>query len=602
MGKRNKRRQRRAAKLKLKQLRKEQEEQKEKKVAGCDKTVFVPGIGTVHQTTKTLGVLKVDDWEVELDIVKECGKCSDNGESIVWVEPLAKIKIDALMSEYKSMEWLAYLLGDKEERVVKDIHIPEQSASSALVDDVNCAEFNNMPVIGVMHSHHGMGTGFSGTDHKYVNSNHDISLVVAHSGIAGQVRSKVPCGALMINDAKIKLRFSVEGFDADKFIAKVKPNIKTRVFHYTQPPQKQWQHRPVTPSPRPGEGSGYWYNGKWHRSDPIKETAAEKEIEKIHKSRTGTAAHYWNCPHCNQQNYTLNTRICWSCKKHKTPQTGAWMCNYCKGVNNRMHSATCIFCKTVRPTSKLSLSDENQKKIEEAWNQENSLITLAVEANENHECKKCSTIWTYQIGEEIYCHTCDPKEKYVKIKGDGQTEVDTRLWTTGIAQKHLGMYNCARCQGKWEDVDLRKFTACPNCDRLLSGEKTLEEELKEQFDKADAEIEKNINDLKEKTEEEKKRLNISVTDVKQNMTTTTSGQPAAGTDTHLHHCRICKKIVAQANTVHKACLPQGDYPCKFCGMPIGVPNAYHVNCFEKKQAGLKSKDDIWEFNVGEPIV
>ena len=574
MGKRSKRKKRRAAKLKLRQQRKEKEALKEKEVAGCDKTVFVPGVGSIPVATpvpvtpKTSGFSKDDDWEVELDIVQECGKCSDNGESIVWVEPLAKVKIDALMGEYKSMEWLAYLLGDKDERVVKDIHIPEQSASSALVDDVNCAEFNNMPVIGVMHSHHGMGTGFSGTDHKYVNANHDISLVVAHSGIAGQVRSKVPCGALMITDAKIKLRFSVEGFEADKFINKVKSNIKKKVFTYTQPHQNQWQHRPVTPSPRPGEGSGYWFNGKWHRSDPIKDTAVgdqdevEKEIDKIHKSQSGTAAHYWNCPHCNQQNYTLNTRICWSCKKHKTPQTGAWMCNYCKGVNNRMESTTCIFCKTVRPTEKLTLTEENQRRIEAAWNQEHG------------------------------------------AEGDGKAEVDTSGWTSGIAQKHLGMYACARCQGKWEDVDLRKFTECPNCDRLPSGEKTLEEELKEEFDKADAEIEKTINDLKTIAEEEKKRLNTSVTGVNQPTTTTTNGRPAAGTDTHLHHCRICKKIVTQANTVHKACLPQGDYPCKFCGLPIGVPNAYHVDCFEKKQAGLKPADDIWESNVGEdePVV
>jgi proteasome lid subunit RPN8/RPN11 len=480
------------------------------------------------------------------------------------------------------MEWLAYLLGDKESMIVKDIFVPEQSASSALVDDVECAEFNNLSVIGVMHSHHGMGTGFSGTDHKYVNQNHDISLVVAHSGIAGQVRSKVPCGALMITEAKVKLRFSVDGFEADKFISKVKPNIKKKVYSYVTPSprppyqQQNWQQG------KPGSGSGYWYNGKWHRSDPIKETDPKedeenlKEIEEIHKSQTGTAAHYWNCPHCQQQNYTLNTRICWKCKKHKTPQTGAWMCGYCKGVNNRMDSTTCIFCKTVRAMPKseeTSLEEKNQKKIEEEWNKEIDGV----------------------------------------IEGDGKVEVDTSGWTSGIPQKHLGLYTCGRCQGKWEDVDLRKFTECPNCDSIaMAGgtvtlpkdEKTLEEELKQEFDKADKEIEKTINDLKEAAEEEKKRLNISATGVNPDTKTTTNGQPAAGTDTH--HCRICKMVVTQANTVHKACLVseqgEGDYPCKYCGKPIGVPNAYHVDCFEKKQAGLKPEDDIWQSEVNEPVV
>jgi len=581
MGKRNKRKRRRAAKLKLRQQRKAIKEAKEKNVAGCGKQVFVPGVGTVPATPTSVGIVKDDDWEVELDIVKECGKVCDNGGTVVWVEPLAKVKIDALMEEYKSMEWLAYLLGSKEDMTVKDIFVPEQTATSALVDDVECAEFNNLSVIGVIHSHHGMGTGFSGTDHKYVNQNHDISLVVAHSGIAGQIRSKVPCGALMITEAKVKLRFSVDGFEADKFINKVKTNIKKKVFHYTQPSQpyagvnqQSWQ------KDKPGTGSGYWFDGKWHRASPAKPIEAldddetEKEIERIHKSKTGTLAHYWTCPHCQQQNYTQNTITCWSCKKTKMPQTGAWMCNYCKGVNNRIDSKICIFCKTVRPTDApidISLAEQNQKKIEEEWNKVSGKV----------------------------------------IEGDGKAEVDTSGWTSGIPQKHLGLYTCGRCQGRWEDVDLRKFTECPNCDRL-APEKTLEDELKKEFDKADKEIDQTISDLKTIAEEEKKRLNISATDAKVHTQITTPGPLVAGTDTPLDEevftCRICGLETSIANSVHMKCLQQeqgindGNYPCKFCGQPIGVPNAYHVDCFEKKQAGLKPEDDIWESETKEPVV
>ena len=97
--------------------------QKEKAVAGCNKTTHVPA-------TQVKFLTKDDDWEVKLDVVKECGKISDNGASIVWIEPLAKVKIDALMGEYKSQEWLAYLLGNKEDMTVKDIFIPEQAFSS----------------------------------------------------------------------------------------------------------------------------------------------------------------------------------------------------------------------------------------------------------------------------------------------------------------------------------------------------------------------------------------------------------------------------------------------------------------------------------------
>jgi hypothetical protein len=586
MGKKNKRKRRRAAKLKLRQQRKEQEKQKEKKVVGCGKQVFVPGVGTVPTTSTAAGVVKDDDWEVELDIVKECSKVSDNGTSIVWIEPLAKVKIDALMEEYRSQEWLAYLLGDKEEIVVKDIFIPEQTATAARVDDIECSEFNNLSVIGVIHSHHGMGTGFSHTDNTYVNQNHDISLVVAHSGIAGQIRSKVPCGAMMITDAKVKMRFCVDGFERDKFIDKVKPNIKKPTYHYTPPTQSPHEvNRQNVIQEKPGGGSGYWFNGKWHKADPIKEIRdddeVEQEIERIHKSEKGTLAHYWTCPHCQQQNYTKGTIVCWSCRKIGLPQSSAWMCSYCKGVNNRMDSKTCIFCKTVRPTpTETSLSEKNQKKIDDEYNK-------AI-------------------------------EKACEESGNGKAEVDTSGWTSGIPQKHLGLYTCGRCQGKWEDVDLRKFTECPNCDRL-DTEKTLEDELKEdldvlkeEFDKSDKEIEKNINDLKENVEEEKKRLNISATDAKEHTQITTPGPLVAGTDTSLdedvHTCRICKLVVLNPNTIHKECLKkeqglkEGIYPCKFCGSDVGVPNAYHVKCFEKKRAGVKPDDDIWESDDNEPVV
>src|SRR5210317_96436 len=53
-----------------------------------------------------------DEWETDLEVVTECGKFDrgGNGKVVVWIEPLAKVKIDALMEEYKSREWLGYLL------------------------------------------------------------------------------------------------------------------------------------------------------------------------------------------------------------------------------------------------------------------------------------------------------------------------------------------------------------------------------------------------------------------------------------------------------------------------------------------------------------
>ena len=71
-------------------------------------------------------------------------------------------------------------------------------------------EYNQVSVVGVMHSHHEMGgakgetAGFSQHDEAFINSNHNVSLLVAKDGIAGHVRVKTPCGAFLRVTAKIR--------------------------------------------------------------------------------------------------------------------------------------------------------------------------------------------------------------------------------------------------------------------------------------------------------------------------------------------------------------------------------------------------------------
>lgn len=179
-------------------------------------------------------------WESELDCVEECSKAPEYVE--VFVHMKAKMKFDALMGKYKDIEWLAYLLGDKsviglteteaksgksndKSYVIRDIFIPEQVVTPGNVLKVTCPEFNKLPIIGVLHSHHGMGTEFSKTDHDFVNENHDVSLVITHGKIAGQVRWKTPCGALKVVKAKVLPLYDVE-FDRKSFLGKIKKKIK----------------------------------------------------------------------------------------------------------------------------------------------------------------------------------------------------------------------------------------------------------------------------------------------------------------------------------------------------------------------------------------
>lgn len=205
-----------------------------------------------------------DSWEVEIDCVEACSKVPEKIN--IWFQPLAKRKVDTLMKEYTSIEWLAYLLGKKDTREVEDIFIPDQSISTARVDDVECDEYNNLSVIGVIHSHHGMGHSFSSTDHDYINGNHDISIVISHSGLAGQFRFKTPCGSYKIIEANVRLKVVLD-FDDEKFIESVKPKLTKKTFVATtyggyggkyvngvwvQDGYNSWPARPhTTPTPQP---------------------------------------------------------------------------------------------------------------------------------------------------------------------------------------------------------------------------------------------------------------------------------------------------------------------------------------------------------------
>lgn len=192
-----------------------------------------------------------ESWEVEIDCVTECSKAPE--EITVWMKPLVKEQIEALMKEYSNIEWLAYLIGewkDSKTPLVKELFIPEQKVSSASVNNIRCPEHNDLNVIGVIHSHHTMGHSFSQVDADWINQNHNISLVVSHSGMDGQVRFKTPCGSLMTVKAKTKLWYDID-FDSKDFIKKAKEKIK----RYTATNNYAGGYG--------GYGGGYYDNGKW---------------------------------------------------------------------------------------------------------------------------------------------------------------------------------------------------------------------------------------------------------------------------------------------------------------------------------------------------
>ena len=158
---------------------------------------------------------KEDDfWEVEIDCVSACSKAPK--EVKVKMSFKAREAVKMFMHWAGAREWLAYLVGKKMEDgsiEVYDIYLPDQRTSSTLVDQVVADKYNEMVVVGVIHSHHEMGAGdedspsFSGHDANFINGNHDISLLAGKNGqgfkVVGIARVKTPCGSYLTVKAKV---------------------------------------------------------------------------------------------------------------------------------------------------------------------------------------------------------------------------------------------------------------------------------------------------------------------------------------------------------------------------------------------------------------
>lgn len=173
-----------------------------------------------------------DVWETKIDIVKDCSKAPK--EMKVFINLLANVKIKELMSIFPSTEWLAYLIGERGEGffIVKDLLIPKQSVTSASVTDVDSTVPEGVTVIGVIHSHHHMGIGFSETDEEWINQNHNLSILVSHTKMCANVRFKTPCGGYHILEGKIITNYNIE-WNKEAFKKEIKENISEPSSRFT---------------------------------------------------------------------------------------------------------------------------------------------------------------------------------------------------------------------------------------------------------------------------------------------------------------------------------------------------------------------------------
>ena len=162
------------------------------------------------------------------DNLVNCSLCK---APVIFLEPLARQKIEVLMDAYPHQEWLDYLVGsmpDKESLFVEDLVIPLHKESNGCSVE---AEPFYIPknCIGVIHSHHSMGAFHSDIDQSYVDRNFPVSITVAkktgsleYDAVCYEV---TPCGKPTLSKSTVKYVPPKPLFDVKAFLEEAKRNI-----------------------------------------------------------------------------------------------------------------------------------------------------------------------------------------------------------------------------------------------------------------------------------------------------------------------------------------------------------------------------------------
>lgn len=171
---------------------------------------------------------KDKSWDMETETIEQC-PYMENDQKVI-IETNAKHKIEAMMDVMGSDEWIGLLKGvkDEDKMIVKDLHIPKQKVSSARAKKTDKVEPKE--TIGVIHSHHDMGSFFSGTDEENVNQNYNLSLVIdSDFEFEGMARIRTECNKI----GRVGVDIEVEDeYDIEKeWAKKVKEeNIETSSY------------------------------------------------------------------------------------------------------------------------------------------------------------------------------------------------------------------------------------------------------------------------------------------------------------------------------------------------------------------------------------
>jgi len=143
-------------------------------------------------------------WDSGIQVAKACS--FDTYFPYVDIKDIVRNKVEAMNTRMGSTEWLGYLIGYKSEEeedvfVIEDVVIPRQKVSGASVEVIDNRLWKG--TIGTVHWHHNMGAFHSSTDHDYIGSNWDVTIVTSRQEWHAKVRYTLPCGLIKIVEAEV---------------------------------------------------------------------------------------------------------------------------------------------------------------------------------------------------------------------------------------------------------------------------------------------------------------------------------------------------------------------------------------------------------------
>lgn len=142
-------------------------------------------------------------------VVKDC-PVTRGSRGMVRIEPEVLAELAGTLEDEKGWEWAVLLHGRRDadgwDVLVEAISVPPQERDGTEVDIDEKVELAG-DVVGVLHSHHGMGAFFSGTDRTQLNPRFPMSIVISSNLVddesvwlgfsyLAEGRVKLPCGAM----------------------------------------------------------------------------------------------------------------------------------------------------------------------------------------------------------------------------------------------------------------------------------------------------------------------------------------------------------------------------------------------------------------------